>query len=69
MISASRSIEPGQNPKNDKKMHLSVKQYLEQDDAKFDDDLGIFDNPSNMGTKVISTSPSTILDPIISINA
>ena len=64
MISASRSIEPGQNPKNDKIMHLSVKDYLSKDDVKYDDDLGIFDNPSNMGTKVISTSPSTTLDPI-----
>ena len=65
MISASRSIEPGQNPKNDKKVHLSIEDYLLDDDVKFDDDLGIFDNPSKMGTKVISTSPSTTLDPII----
>jgi hypothetical protein len=35
MISASRSIEPGQNPKNDKKKILSVKDYLEKDDVNF----------------------------------
>ena len=66
MISASRSIEPGQNVKSDFFEHISVKHYMEQDDdAKNIDDLGIFDNPSKMGTKVISTSPSTTLDPII----
>ena len=43
-----------------------MKHYIEQDDVfKNDADSGILDNPSNMGTKVISTSPSTILDPII----
>ena len=47
-------------------MHLSVQDYIEKDDVfKNDVDSGIFDNPSNMGTKVISTSPSTTLDPII----
>ena len=64
MISAKRSIEPGQNLKNDKKVIISVNDYLNADDAIFQDDLGIFDNPSKMGTKVISTSPSTTLDPI-----
>ena len=33
MISASRSIEPGQNPKNDKKGLLSVQTYIEEDDV------------------------------------
>ena len=65
MISASRSIEPGQNPKTDFLRYISVNDYLEADDAKYDEDLGIFDNPSNMGTKVISASPSTTPDPII----
>ena len=35
MISASRSIEPGQNLKNDKKVIISVKDYLDADDAIF----------------------------------
>ena len=69
MISASRSIEPGQNLKTDKKTIISIQDYLEIDDVKFDKGLGIFDNPSNMGTKVISTSPSTPLDPISFSNA
>ena len=65
MISASRSIERGQNLKTDFLRHYSVNDYLLADDNIFDEDLGIFDNPSNMGTKVISTSPSTIPNPII----
>ena len=69
MISASRSIEPGQNLKTDFLRNISVKDYLEQDDAKIDEDLGILDKPSNIGTKVISASLSTILDPIILNNA
>ena len=68
MISASRSIERGQNLKTDKKMIISVQSYIEEDDVTFQDDLGILDNPSKMGTKVISTSPSTTLDPIIREN-
>jgi hypothetical protein len=49
--------------------HLSVKEYIETDDAIFDHDSEFFDKPSNMGTKVISTSPSTIPDPISLSNA
>ena len=69
MISASRSIEPGQNLKTDFLTHLSVKDYLKTDDVIFDEDSGFLDKPSNMGTKVISTAPSTIPDYIFKRNA